>query len=73
MPSLDDAYRRIRQSKKRLVNLKSRIEGFRETQTGIVIAQRKRSTPHQFNYPLTDPLDDLAVIIMKSYSTLLSR
>jgi hypothetical protein len=63
MPSLDDAYRRVRQSKKRLFDLKGQIETFRETQMGIVAAQRTRSNPHQFNYRLTDPLDDLTVII----------
>jgi hypothetical protein len=63
MPLLDEAYRRVRQSKKRLVDLKNRIESFRETQTGVVIAQHKPSAPDQFTYPLTDPLDDLAVLI----------
>jgi hypothetical protein len=63
MPTLDDAERRIRQSKRRLFDLTGQIETFRETQTGIVDAQRTRSDPHQFKYRLTDPLDDLTVII----------
>ena len=72
MASIEDAYRRVRQSNKRLADLKDRIESLRQTQTGIVAVQRKRSNPHQFSYPITEPLDDLTVIVSEVVQHLLT-
>lgn len=63
MALIDDARRRVRQSNKRLADLKDQIESVGKPQTGIVAVQRKRSDPHQFNYPMTEPLEDLQVVV----------
>src|SRR5713101_1022231 len=71
MALIDDAYRRVRQSKKRLADLKLLIESLGQPQSGIVAVQRKRSDPHQFNYPMTEPLEDLTPVVSEIVQHLL--
>jgi hypothetical protein len=62
MASLNDAYLRIRQSKKRLAALIDRIEQVRNGEATIIAVTRKLSDPHQFNYPISEAIDDFALL-----------
>jgi hypothetical protein len=59
--SLDEAYRRVRQSRKRLTDLRDRVEGLRQGHPSVVAV--KRRNPNKFEYPVSDPLLDLSIDI----------
>lgn len=59
MALIDEAYRRVRQSKKRLADLIEQMDKLREGEVTQIYVSRPRSDPHQFNYPVCEALDDL--------------
>lgn len=61
MASLDDAYRRVQRSTKRLADFKARVEEFREFQHEIIVPQPNRRNPRTVDYQFPNPIKDFAV------------
>jgi len=59
--SLDDAYRRVKRSKKRLSDFKVRIEEFRKLQHDVIVPQPHRRNPGGLRYEFPNPVKDFAV------------
>jgi hypothetical protein len=69
--SLSDAYLRVRQSRKRFTDFVDRVERLRQGEVNVITAEQGRSAPNNLAYPISEPLDEVAILVSEAVQALL--